>query len=319
MTIIGENNMKSLIIGFASNYTWNDLQYWVNSIQKTKFDGDIHIVSDNMKKETIEKLSSRNVQLSLYGKKNENGDFVAEQSIAPHVNRFFYLWNVLKTMQTEYRYVITTDVRDVIFQSDPVYWLEENLVMHSLVSSSEGMKYKDEPWGNKNLLEAFGPFYHNLLKDNLIYNVGVIAGDYYHVRGLLSLIFQLSINRPIQIVDQAVYNYLINTDPFYNDTLFTSNKDCWAIQLGTTLDAVKCGSGDLGMSYVNSPEAQKKYLEAYVDHPVFIEDGIVKDLEKKPYCIVHQYDRVYSLNKKIKELYGDNDDSESRTIFYHSV
>lgn len=310
---------KNLVIGFASNYEWKDLQYWVNSLQKTNYSGDIHIVSDNMKKETIEKLVSKNVQLSLYGKKNENGDFVAEQSIAPHVNRFFYIWNTLKKLNTDYRYVVTTDVRDVIFQSDPIYWLEENLVMHSLVASSEGMKYQDEPWGNKNLYDSFGPFYHNLLKDNLIYNVGVIGGDYYHVRGLMSLIFQLSINRPIQIVDQAVYNYLINTDPFHNDTMFTSNKDCWAIQLGTTLDAVRCGSGDLGQAYIKDRAAQLKYLEAYVDHPVFIEDGVVKDLDKKPYCIVHQYDRIHSLNMKIQQLYGDNDVSESRTIFYHSV
>jgi hypothetical protein len=310
---------KNLIIGFAANYEWRDLQYWVNSIQKTKYSGDIHIVSDNMKRETIEKLSSKNVQLSLYGKKNDNGDFVAEQSIAPHVNRFFYIWNTLKMLNADYRYVVTTDVRDVVFQSDPIEWLEENLVMHSLVASSEGLKYQDEPWGNKNLHDAFGPFYHKQMKDNLIYNVGTIAGDYYHVRGLLSLIFQLSINRPIQIVDQAVYNYLVNTDPFYNDTMFTSNKDCWAIQLGTTLEAVRSGSGDLGQAYIRDRAAQLRYLEAYVDHPVFIEDGIVKDLEKRPYPIVHQYDRIPDLKMKIQQIYGDNDVSESRTIFYHSV
>jgi hypothetical protein len=311
---------KNLIIGFASNYEWKDLQYWVNSIQKTSFSGDIHIVTDNMKKETIEKLVSKNVNISLYGKKNENGDFVSDQSIAPHVNRFFYIWNALKNMGPDtYRNVVTTDVRDVIFQSNPMEWLEERLVMHSLVASSEGMQYKNEPWGNNNLLEAFGPFYHNLMKDNLIYNVGVIGGDYYHVRGLLSLIFQLSINRPIRIVDQAVYNYIINTEPFVNDTMFTTNQDAWAIQLGTTLEAVRCGSGDLGQAYIRDEAARVKYLESYVDQGIIIEDGIVKDLEKQPYCIVHQYDRIHDLNMKIQQLYGDNDVSESRTIFYHSV
>lgn len=314
---------KNLVIGFASNYEWKDIRFWVNSLQKTGYSGDIHIVSDNMKRETIEKLSSKNVKLSLYGKQNENGDFVAEQSIAPHVNRFFYIWNAIKDMNStgsdSYEHVVTTDVRDVVFQSDPITWLEENLGVYSLVASSEGLKYQDEPWGNKNLYDAFGPYYHNLLKDNLIYNVGVIGGDFYYVRGLLSLIFQLSINRPIQIVDQAVYNYLINTDPISTNTMFTSNKDGWAIQLGTTLDAVRCGSGDLGQAYINDKAAQHKYLEAYVDDPVIIEDGIVKDLEKKPYCIVHQYDRIHYLDMKLEQLYGDNDVSESRTTFHHPV
>jgi hypothetical protein len=46
---------KDLIIGGASNYTWDQLKYWVNSIRKSGFKGDVAIVGSNMKKETIEK------------------------------------------------------------------------------------------------------------------------------------------------------------------------------------------------------------------------------------------------------------------------
>jgi hypothetical protein len=311
---------KDLIIAFSSNYTWNDIQYWVNSLKKTGYAGEIHIVSDNMNKETIEKLASKNIKISLYGKKNDAGDFVAEQSIAPHVNRFFYIWNVLNTLkEEEYRYVVTTDIRDVIFQSDPMVLLEDFLVMFSLVASSEGLRYKDEPWGNKNLQDAFGPFYHNLLKDKLIYNVGVIGGDFQTVRGLLSLIFQLSINRPIQIVDQAVYNYILNTEPFVYDTFFTNNSYKWAVQLGTTLQAVQAGSGDLGQAFLASQENRDAYFKAYDDLPVWIDNGEVYSVNKAKYAIVHQWDRVPELAEKIKQLYGDNDVSEPRVIFYHPV
>ena len=310
---------KNLIIGFASNYEWKDLQYWVNSIRKTNFSGDIVIVSDNINKKTIEALTANKVELAIFGHKNENGDYESPQSIAPHVNRFFYLWHTLNNTKNNYRFVITTDTRDVVFQSNPSDWLENNLVMHSLVASSEGLKYKDEPWGNKNILESFGPFYHNILKDELIYNVGVIAGDFEYVKGLLSLIFQLSINRPIPIVDQAVYNFILHTEPFKNDTNFTSNINNWAIQLGTALQAVQAGSGDLGQSFISSEEGRKSYLDAYQDHPVIIENGIVKGLDNTPYVIVHQYDRVPELASEVRKLYGDNDATESRTIFYHPV
>jgi hypothetical protein len=310
---------KNLIIAFSSNYEWKDLQYWVNSLQKTDYSGDIHIVSDNMTKKTIEKLSSKNIQLSLYGKQNDAGDFVAEHSIAPHVNRFFYIWNTLNMMKDDYTNVVTTDIRDVIFQSDPMKWIDDNLIMHSIVASSEGMKYKDEPWGNKNLHETFGPFYHNMLANNLIYNVGVIGGDFYTVRGLMSFIFQLSINRPIQIVDQAVYNYILNTEPFSQDTYFASNSDSWAVQLGTTIQAVQSGSGDLGQAFISSQENRDAYEKTYVDTPVYIEDGQVLSVNKTKYSIVHQWDRVPELAQKIQQLYGDNDVFESRTIFYHPV
>lgn len=310
---------RDLIIGFSSKYQYSQLQYWVNSIKNSGFDGDIVIVSDNISKETINSLTDKSVELVVYGRKNENGDYVAEQSIAPHVNRFFYIWNALKNTKTQYRYVITTDTRDVVFQTNPSLWLEDNLVMHNLVASSEGMKYQDEPWGNKNLLEAFGPFYHNLLKNNLIYNVGVIAGDQQHVTGLMSLIFQLSINRPISIVDQAVYNYILNTEPFIQDTYFTSNINDWAIQLGTTIQAVQSGAGDLGQMFVTSQEGKESYLNAYLDLPTFIEGGYVLSANNKKYSIVHQWDRVPELKTQIHTIYGDNDVSESRELFYHPV
>jgi len=293
---------KDLIIGAASNYSWDQLKYWVNSIKKTSFSGDVVIVGTNMKKETIDKLSEMGVILSLYGKQNDRGDVEAHHNGAPHVERFFYIWNFLETSTTEYNNVITTDTRDVIFQRNPSDWLDEYVLSSSLVASSEGMRYKNEPWGNKNLDDALGPFFHNKLKDNLIYNVGVLAGEAEYIKGLMLMLFQISINRPIPIVDQAMFNFLIDTPPYKNDTLFTNNMDAWAIQLGTTLPAVQSGKGDLGMMFKQSPE---KYLGIYEDNLPIIENGIVKNIAHVPFCIVHQYDRVDGLKEQIEKFYGE--------------
>jgi len=293
---------RDLIIGGASNYTWNELKYWVNSIRKSGFKGDVALVGTNYTKETIDRLTEEGIILSLYGNKNENGDVVAHSNGAPHVERFFYLWNFLNNTSNEYRNVITTDTRDVIFQSDPSEWLEDNLISYMLIASSEGMRYKNEPWGNKNLLDSFGPYFHNILKEEMIYNVGTIAGDFQTVKGLMSFIFHLSINRAIPIVDQAVFNFVINQPPFLFDTYFSGNKDGWAIQLGTTLGAVESAKGDLGAIFKDDPA---KYQEMYEDEQPVIEDGVVKNSEGKRFCIVHQYDRVDGLKEKIEQIYGD--------------
>lgn len=293
---------RDLIIGGAVGYNWDQLKYWVNSIRKTGFSGDVALVGTNMTKETIDKLTSEGVILSLYGKQQENGDVIAPTNNAPHVERFFYLWNFLNTTADHYRYVITTDTRDVIFQVNPSDRLEMMLVFHSLVASSEGIMYKDEPWGNQNLLETFGPYFHEMYRHNLIYNVGTIAGDAHFVKGLLSFIFHLSVNRPIKIVDQAVYNMIIRNYPFSNDTMFTSNEDGWAIQLGTTREAVKSGSGDLGKMYKDNLE--KFDTEIYQDHEPVVKDGIVYNQHEQPFVIVHQYDRVDELKETIERMYG---------------
>lgn len=296
---------KDLIIGGASNYTWDDLKYWVNSIKKTRFDGDVAIVGTNMTKETIDKLTENGVMLSLYGKVQENGDVVAHSNGAPHVERFFYMWNYLNSLDPkQYTHLITTDTRDVIFQADPTQWLFENSIDTFLVCSSEGLRYKNEPWGNKNLHDTFGPYFHNILKEKMIYNVGTIAGNFEFVRDLMLMIFQMSVNRPIPIVDQAVFNFLVSINPYNMDTLFTNNSDNWAIQLGTTVEAVKAGRGDLGVIFNDDPS---RYEALYEDNqPVINEDGtVVNRIDGEKYVIVHQYDRVPHLKTKIEELYGD--------------
>jgi hypothetical protein len=305
---------KDLIIAAASNYDWNKLQYWVNSIRKTGFTGDVAIVGTNMTKETIDKLTAHGVILSLYGKQQENGDVVAHSNGVPHVERFFYLWNFLNSTKEDYRYVITTDSRDVIFQSNPSEWLENALVFHSVVASSEGLRYNKEPWGNQNLLDTFGPYFHDRLKDTFINNVGVIAGDLEHIKGLLLFIFQMSINRSIPIVDQAVYNFILQTPPFFNDTFFTTNDDGWAVNLGTSIDAVKAGSGDIGARCHENATEFAKYTLSYEDtQPVITDDGIVKNKHGSPFIIVHQWDRIPTLKAKFENIYGEAECSSEKT------
>ena len=57
-------------------------------------------------------------------------------------------------------------MKDVIFQSDPCKFVKEQCtetfengevmnIKHDLVFASESMLYKDEPWGNQNLLDTY--------------------------------------------------------------------------------------------------------------------------------------------------------------------
>ena len=290
--------MKDIIVGGAANYNWNQLKYWVNSIQQSGFDGEVLLAATNISKETIDILTKKGIILSLYGKKQEDGSFLSHSNGAPHIERMFYLWNALNQLTaTDYRYVITTDTRDVVFGKNPSDWLRANLKHKMLVCSSEGLKYEDEPWGNQNLLETFGPFFHNILKGNIIYNVGTIAGEFDYVKDLLLMIFQMSINRPIPIVDQAVFNFLIQQEPYKDVIHKATNKDRWAVQLGTSLAAVKSGHGDIGKICQQNPTELISYQMKYTDDQ--------PDVDNLDFTIIHQYDRVNGLKDKIEKLYGD--------------
>ena len=294
---------KDLIIGGAANYKYDDVKYWINSIKKSGFDGDIVLVVTNITLTELEKIAQKGVQILAYGQKDADGNYSSNSKMPPHVERFFHIWNFLNTTKEEYDFVITTDVRDVVFQKNPSDYLTKDDFC-DFVAAGEGLAYEDEPWGNNNYLQAFGPFFHNLIKRTEIYNVGVMAGRHDIVRDIILLILQLSVNRPIPIVDQAVYNFILNMDLVKGRTEFFSNNSGWACNLGTTLAAIQSGAGDIGQR--NDPTAQIMYQTKYLySQPNITDDGTVCNSHDYPFCIVHQYDRVAGLAEKIRAKYND--------------
>ena len=297
---------KDLIIGGASNYNWDHLKYWVNSIKQTGFKGDIVLVATNMPGETVKKLVEEDVKVYAYGNRTEDGSIAkTENNIPPHVERFIFIWDFLRKNKDTYRFVTVTDTRDVIFQKDPTDYLERNLMFGSasMVCASEGLAYKDEPWGSKNLLDTFGPLVYDELKDSEIYNVGTIAGFCDSVSDLLIQIFFQSVNRPIPIVDQAVFNFIINMGVYDLEIIRTSNGSGWAVQLGTTLEAIKAGAGDIGQIVRQDPSKLDEYIKVYKDEQPIIDNDLVVN-GHEAFTIVHQWDRVPAIKEIVERKYG---------------
>ena len=296
---------KDLIIGGASNYVWDDLKYWVNSIKKSGFSGDIVLVATNTTKETIDKLRSEGVKVELYGRQDQNGNVVANVTTAPHVERFFHIWNYLRINSDKYNFVITTDTRDVVFQSNPIDYLRKTFENRDvgLIAAGEGLRYKDESWNHNNFLSSFDPVVYDKIQYNEIFNVGVIAGTQALVQDLLLLLYQLSINRRINIVDQAVYNFIIQLQFCSQNVTLLSNDSGWTTNLATTIHAIRSGSGDIGQR--NDPTSIILYGTKYMVNQPDIIDGVVYTHSTGlPSVIVHQYDRVNGLAEAIYKKYN---------------
>lgn len=274
---------KNLIIGGFTNYGINELKPWVLSAKdvvdkKT----DIVLVVGNTTQETIDWLKEQGVILF---------PITQVPNIPIHVLRFLSIYEYLRHNWAKYRFVVTTDVKDVYFQLDPFTLVQQYLGLDGgLVIASEELKYKDEAWGNENLMQTYGPYIHEQFKNNTIYNVGTFAGTSEYVKDMVFNIFTNAINRPIPIVDQAVFNVLIGTQP-YKDIVHPTNN--WACEAGTVADPTKIAGF-------------RPNLLGY--EPVF-ENGIVYTHERYIYPIVHQYDRVPEWKKFVAEKYGQEDTS----------
>lgn len=282
--------MQDLVISAVSSYNYDKLKYWVNSLNRSGFTGRKMMVCFNISDETIKQLTDNGVEVVLAtenrNKSNDGYLFAENFTFQVPTVRHFFNWLALKDAK-DIRYVISTDCADVIFQSNPSEWLEKNLGDKKLNYGCEGLKYKDESWGNDNLNQCFGPVIHNYMKERPIYNAGSMAGEHKTF-----VDFSLNVWTTIQYVknavpDQAGVNLLLSLEPYKSITKFNDHDENWACQCGTTVDPNKI---DNFRPNLLSPE------------PIF-QDGQVKNSKGENYVLVHQYNRVPQWKQTIEKKY----------------
>lgn len=268
-----------LIIACSSGYEWDVIRYWCNSLNKSGFKGTKAVLFLDGSSDVVEKTQRAGINAILVDPSEP------VNNIPPHVRRFGYLYDFL--YRNQFRYVVTTDIRDVVFQSDPIDWIEKNIGEKQCVFSSESLRYVDEPWGNQNLFETFGPYFYDKFKYNEIFNVGVLAGKFDAIKAICCNIFNTAVTKNIPICDQSTFNFMISQEPYLSTSAYMRSEDGWACQLGTTGDPSK-------LDFFSS-----KLLEPI---PVS-KDGIVYTSTGKQFVIVHQYDRVPHLRKEIERIF----------------
>jgi len=260
--------MKDLIISAISNYTPDKIKEYVNSINKCGFTGDKIMICYPIPQNTIDFLKENGWEL-----------YSMELKGHPHMKRLIDMYAILREVGDKYRYVISTDVRDVVFQTNPSEWLEKNLKKQFIVSS-ENVLYKDEQWGTKNILEGYGQLLLDRFKNNQSCNVGVLAGYSKSIKDLLLINYLISQAGDTQhFTDQSSYNFLVHSEFMKDSIQIEDNTGTWAIQLGTH----------------DNPNILNNYDIETTNHNV-TNNG-------EPFCIVHQYDRVQSINTIIRNKY----------------
>jgi hypothetical protein len=280
--------MRDLIIGCATNYDWSKLKYWVNSINQSGFTGEKVLVLMNCDKDTCLKVTEAGFKIIGF-EQDADGNLTHSPKFMVHVERFLHIYNYIRLNSEKFRYVITTDVKDVVFQKNPSDWIDQSIGDKNLIFSSESILYKDEPWGNQNLMETYGPFVHDIFKNNEIFNVGVLAGHSDAIRDLCLNIFVSSVHAPIPICDQSTFNFLISQKPYTETSLYARSEYGWAGQLGTTADPSKI---EQFAPFLLEPS------------PTMNENGEVVTSTGKVFTIAHQYDRIDSWKEIIEKKYG---------------
>ena len=283
--------MNDIVVGCITGYTFDKIKPWVNSLDTCGFDGTKAMICYNVDYETVDELVKRNYTILAFKKNDEKKRFEYKENFSIVVERFLHLWFLLKRFKGQYRNIITTDVKDVIFQTNPSTWLENNLGDKEINVACESIRYQDEEWGSHNLMKAFGALIHDHNKENLIYNAGTISGKFDTMSDLFLNIYMLcnSTNHFTEGgggPDQAALNILLNMKSYKDITNFAMSEDGYAAQLGTT-----------------GPQIAGKYGSKLVEKNPILVDNMICTSEGVPFSIVHQYDRVPEWKKIIEAKY----------------
>lgn len=287
--------MKDVVIGCITNYNYDKIKYWVNSLDRSGFDGLKVMLCYNIDFDVAEELSQRGYTIFAFGRNDEERKLVYDK---PNFNicleRFAHIPIFLNklTNKENYRHIIATDVRDVVFQSNPSEWLDKNF-KQDINLSCESLKYKDEAWGKQNMYLSFGPLIAETMYDRPIYNAGVLAGKFQTMLDLFTNIFLSCGGAPANVPggggpDQAALNVLMSLSPYKDITQFNMSESGWAAQLGTTVDPSKI-------------ETFKEFL--LEKSPILVGDQVCTS-KGVPHVIVHQYDRVPEWRKVIEAKYA---------------
>ena len=274
--------MRDLIMGSITRLGWDRCEHWVNSINKSGFDGDKIICIFGDHKDLVNNFKNNGFQVYNYRTLSDNENIC--------VARFLAYNDILSKNKQKYRKVLATDVTDVVFQKNPTEFFDI-IIEKCIIASSENIRYKDESWGANNMRLSFGDDAYGRMKDAVIYNAGVIAGEHQLIQDLFLAIYKMCENKPQHIEggggpDQAAYNYLLSLSQFKQTTKFIEHDIGWACQAGTNVDP------------------HKDYSKTNVEIlPKICDNEIVTSWDKS-YYIVHQYNRNPVWKQSIEDRFS---------------
>ena len=258
-----------VVISSITKFYPKDIEPWVESLNRCGFTGKRMMVVYDVPQETIEYLKQNH--FDVFGSTLQHHLFN---------QRFRDTALILKDYKCDR--IIWTDIRDVVFQSNPTTWLNNNQEK-PIIACSEAVKLGDDDWAQVCAGTSFKTEW-NWLKDEESFCAGTILGDREYIIDLFHNIFRWGITgeNPAQAADQPAYNILIKQRQFKDVVQYVPQESALAVQMGTT--------------YIKKNWFGDKLMEPT---PLVMEDGTVTNQKGEQFCIVHQYDRDPNLKQKI--------------------
>lgn len=169
----------SIVIGMAEGYDWGVLSPFVVSLRRSGYIGRLLLINAQIPPEQIAEYG---IEICSYPDSDllteqESGTEPICEANAEHrlsAARFRLIPEI--AAEYDFDWCILVDTKDIIFQSNPVQWLDSYAAKSGIVVAEEMNVYKT-CWGARVCAQqAFGEAAYQSIKDCTVLNAGFIAG-----------------------------------------------------------------------------------------------------------------------------------------------
>ena len=250
--------MKTAILGTSIGYGVNDISPFVVSLRKF-YAGKLILVVDNITDELDHFFKKYNVETHLISLTNK-----LRSSEIFHIRHKEYL-KIVNNLNVDY--VFISDVRDVLFQSNPF----SHDITTDLEFFSEPKEIKNCDFNSKKILKVFGESEFLRLQDNKIIcagtTIGTRLGLCFYLEQMILILDDYKNKTNTVADDQAVHNFLIYNNYFKNFKVYDT------------------GYGPIATLH-------------HLREGIFNELGQVVNIDETLPAVVHQWDRLSTDHKE---------------------
>jgi hypothetical protein len=206
---------KNLIMGMWTTLPFDRLEIFLGSLRCTTFDGDVCIFVDDVAPSVVSNLRS-------YGVMVERASPFHMTRLGPQVSRFFNYLGFLSRHASSYQNVLVTDLRDVVFQTDPF----EHPLPADVVFAQERHPIGTCPATGSWVRAIYGDAMVHHLRDFSVSCSGTTFGT---VSGMLDYLSAMAYEfcrlekRLPSGWDQGVHNYVVRMRPPFNSYYDTTD------------------------------------------------------------------------------------------------
>lgn len=279
---------SDLVIGLAANYDWPAIEPFAVSLVRSGFAGKKVLFAQNLADEAVAHLNELGFEILAIPPINFSDMALAKNSFFAYVARFLLIHMYLVD-HPEFRFVLCSDTRDVIFQHNPITWLEQNIGDKKLVAAPEYILHQDQEgntaWVNQGFLEI-APW----MMQRMVYCSGVVSGLADYVSDLALAIYMTGrhLSGKIWGVDQPSYNMVMHQKPYADVTLVPRLSDQYCLHM-------------VVLAFEQYRKMMTELPPVAAWSPFRCADYMLPDLSG--FHILHQYDRVPPLAAALRAEY----------------